>query len=46
MTLRKQEDTWNWKLEHYIAVCVELPLEGAIEPCRMTYYEVIEFKYV
>jgi hypothetical protein len=29
MTLRKGEDSENWKREHYIALCGELALEEA-----------------
>ena len=31
MTLRKGEDTGNWKIEHYMALCGELALEEATD---------------
>jgi hypothetical protein len=31
MTLRKQEDTVNWKRKHYIALCGKLALEEPVD---------------
>jgi hypothetical protein len=31
MTLRKREDTGNWKKKHWIALCAEFALEKAMD---------------
>jgi hypothetical protein len=31
MTLRKREDTEDWKREHYFVMCEELTLKEAVE---------------
>jgi len=31
-TIRKREDTGNWKRKHWIVLCGELALEEAVDP--------------
>jgi len=31
MTLRKREDTGNWKRKHWITLCAEFALENAVD---------------